>query len=329
MFGTYKHLEGKHRMSYNQPGPYGGQPQQPSQPGPYGQQGGYPQQQPQPGYGYPQQPPQQPGYGYPQQGAPQDAYGQQQGYSQPQQPGPYGQQPQAGYGQVPPPPPVGGGGKKVGIIIGAVVALAAIGGGVWYFMGGGSSGVADDGPHKLTTPETVLSEYKKGDSSSGGMTDSDMKDAAKWGVTDPKDVSAEYEVKNEENPLAGKMLQFGGVYGEIEDPEKVVDKVLAEVEKGMKESSGSDGEVSTVGEPTSTTRDGALFKCQEVKSTNPEPAAGEPASVNLTYCVWGDKSTVGFVMPIDMASMLLGKGGSKDAALDITAKLRKEVRVKA
>ena len=116
-------------MSYNEPGPYGGQ-QQPQydpysggyqQPGPYGggqqydpygnpQPDPYGQQQGQPGYGYPQQPPpEQPDYGYPQQPPPE-----QQAYGYPQQPPPqydpygYQQQPPApqqdpgyGYGQPP------------------------------------------------------------------------------------------------------------------------------------------------------------------------------------------------------------------------------------
>ncbi|MBC9716328.1 hypothetical protein H9Y04_27700 [Streptomyces sp. TRM66268-LWL] len=324
-------------MSHQQPGPYGGQPQQP---GPYGQQGGYPQQPQQQPYGQPQP---QPGYGYPQAAPGQPAYGQQAGgygqpqaggYGQPQQPGPYGQQPQvpygqAPYGQVPPPPPVGGGnGKKVGIIAGTVVALAAIGAGVWYFAGGGSSGVADDGPHKLTTPETVLGEYKKGESGGGEMTESDMEDAKKWGVNNPKDVSAGYQSGDKSNPLAGKLIQFGGVYGEIEDPEKVLDKLMAEMEKGQKESSDEEGKVELKGDPASYERDGALFKCQEAKMTNPEPKAGEPGEVNMTYCAWADKSTIGYVLPMDMAKMITGASTSKDEAMDITAKFRKEVRVK-
>lgn len=99
---------------YQQPGQFGGYPQQQygqpqygAQPGQFGQQPGYPQQGQQPQYGQPAQPgypqqPQQPGY--PQQGQPQ--YGQpgqqqpypQQGYPQQQQ---YGQQPapQQNYGQ--------------------------------------------------------------------------------------------------------------------------------------------------------------------------------------------------------------------------------------
>ncbi|MFG2496972.1 hypothetical protein ACGFSB_01970 [Streptomyces sp. NPDC048441] len=304
-------------MSYNQPGPYGQQPQQPGpygqQPGPYGQQ----PQAPQPGYGYPQQAPQ---------GVP------------PQQPGPYGQPPQAPYGQQQPPygqvppPPAGGGGKKTGLIIGAVVALVAIAGGVWWFTAGkdGGSSVADDGPHKLVTPQTVLSDYKKSDSDSGGMTESDLKDAAKWGVTNPKDVSASYESGDKSNPLAQKMIQFGGVYGKIEDPEKVVDAMFANMKKESGEG-GSDEKVSLVGSPEAYEPDGldgAVLKCQQAKVDNSGVGATGPKEMNVTYCIWGDYSTLGLVMPMDIASMATGKGSSPEDSADITAKFRKEVRVK-
>ncbi|MGW6062494.1 hypothetical protein [Streptomyces sp. NPDC055189] len=313
-------------MSYNQPGPYGGQ--QPQQPGPYGQQPGQPgpygqqPQAPQPGYGYPQQPPQ---------GVPP----QQGGYSQPQQPGPYGQQPGGPYRQVPPPPPAGGGsGKKTGLIIGAVVALVAIGGGIWWFTAGkdsGSASVADDGAHKLVTPETVLSEYKKGDSGGGSMSESDLEDAAKWGVKNPKDVSAAYQSGDESNPLAGKMIQFGGVYGEIDDPEKVVDAMFANMKKeSAKDSSNKD--VTLIGSPKAyepDSLDGAILKCQQAKVDNSGGSTGEPKEMNVTYCIWGDHSTLGFTMPIDLASIATGKGSSPEDAADTTAKFRKEVRVKA
>ena len=50
-----------------------------------------------------------------------------------------------------------------------------------------------------------------------------MKDAEGWGVKNPKQVEAAYQSGNKDNPLAQKNLTFGGVYGEIDDPEKVVD----------------------------------------------------------------------------------------------------------
>ncbi|MFJ8081132.1 hypothetical protein ACIQ6Y_10915 [Streptomyces sp. NPDC096205] len=313
-------------MSYNQPGPYGGQPQQP---GPYGgqpqqQPGPYGQQQPpapQPGYGYPQQPAQpQPGYGYPQQGAPQ-----QQGYGQ--QP-PYGQAP---YGAAPQPPASGGGKKKTGLIIGAVAVVAAIAVGAYFVLGGGGgagSDIADDGPHKLTTPDVVLTDYKKDDGESDSMTKDDIKDAEKWGVKNPTDVSAQYLAGDEDNPLSQKMISFGGVYGEIEDPEKVVDAFLAYMKK---DAGGEDKDVNVtmVGEPTSyDNAEGAVLKCQDAK-VEPKEAGEGPKEMNVTYCAWGDHSTLGLVVPMDVANLASGKKSDAPAAADITAKFRKEVRVKA
>ncbi|WP_406096116.1 PQQ-binding-like beta-propeller repeat protein [Streptomyces sp. NBC_01013] len=145
-------------------GPPQGIPQQPPQGPPQTPPPAQPPQAPaaQPGYGYPQQPPQapQPGYGYPQQPGP---YAQQQPgpYGQPQQPGPYGSQPgpygqpqQPGYGYpqqqypgapVPPGPAGPGGGNpfkgKPAVIIGAAVAaLLVIGGGVYLATSGGDDG---------------------------------------------------------------------------------------------------------------------------------------------------------------------------------------------
>ncbi|MFE0107377.1 hypothetical protein [Streptomyces sp. NPDC059009] len=338
-------------MSYNQPGPYGGQPPQqpgpyggqPQQPGPYGQ----PQQAPQPGYGYPQQapqgvPPQQPPYGQP------GPYGQ-----QPQ--APYGQQPQAPYGQVPPPPPPGGGnGKRTGIIIGAVVALVAVGAGVFFLTkkdddkggkGGGSSvadgggsgggtGVTDDGPHKLTTPETVLSEYKKdsGASGGGGFTDDDLKDAEKAGVLNPTSVNAGYQAGDKSNPLSAKALQFMGVYGKIADPAKTVDGMFAK----LKEDSAKDaGNGSSTGELTGSPEDfstkEAALKCQESVFKNNSPSSGAasgPKEIRMPVCIWADHSTLGIAVPVEMADAMAGKSPSLDDASDTALKLRKEVRVK-
>ncbi|MFF1696049.1 hypothetical protein ACFVXC_20865 [Streptomyces sp. NPDC058257] len=314
-------------MSYNQPGPYGGQ--QPQQPGPHGQQPGQPgpygqqPQAPQPGYGYPQQPPQ---------GVPP----QQGGYSQPQQPGPYdhGQQ-QAPYGQVPPPPPAGGGnGKKTGLIIGAVVALVAIGGGIWWFTAGkddssssaGNSAVTDDGKHKLVTPETVLSEYKKQAGTDGGFNDDDMARAEKDGVKNGKPVDAEYQSGDKSNPLAQKMIKFMGVYGEIGDPSKVVDGMFDKMKTESEKEGASTSTGKLVGSPKSFDADGAVIKCQE---TEVKGGGSGPKSIRMPVCIWGDHSTLGIVIPIDMGSAMTGKSASLDDAADTATKLRKEVRVKA
>ncbi|MFJ4519745.1 DUF1720 domain-containing protein [Streptomyces sp. NPDC088810] len=320
-------------MSNNQPGPYGQQPQQPGQPGPYGQPGqpgqpgphGQQPQAPQPGYGYPQQapPPAQPGYGYPQQGAP-------------QQPGPYGQQPTP-YGQqqpygMPQAPQPAGGKKKTGLIIGAVAVVVAVAVAAYFALSGGSgsSGVADDGPHKLTTPATVLSEYKKSKGDSGTMTKSDLKDAEKWGVLNPKDVSAAYESGDPDNPLSKKGINFAGVYGTIDDPEKTVDAMFAYF-KSESQKNGDSAEVALKGEPKEykpAGLDGAVLKCQQ--ATAPTGASsGGPKDVTLSICVWGDHSTVGFVMPMDFANLVAGRSSDPAADAELAAKFRSQVRVKA
>ncbi|MFC3577561.1 hypothetical protein ACFOZ0_30720 [Streptomyces yaanensis] len=319
-------------MSYNQPGPYGGQPQQPGpygqpgQPGPYGGQPGpygQPPQAPQPGYGYPQQTPPAPGYGYPQQ-APQGV--------PPQQPNPYAQQPGQPYGQppygqqpygVPQPPAPGGGKKTAAIVIGAVAVVAAIAV-VAYFLLSGSGGgsVADDGAHKLTAPATVINgTYKKADSSSSGeMTDSDVKDFESWGVKNPKDVSAGYTAGS---GLSVKSLSFVGVYGTIDDPEKVVDAMFAKVKENAAKNSA---EGKLVGSPQEFTPDGfenGVMKCQISEGTS----SGK--TVQVPFCIWGDHSTVTYVISTDVAALAAGKGSSMQDAAALAAKLRNDVRVKA
>ncbi|MFJ9826106.1 hypothetical protein ACIRSU_17290 [Streptomyces sp. NPDC101160] len=330
-------------MSYNQPGPYGGgQPnpygQQPGQPGPYGQPPqapyGQPPQAPQPGYGYPQQapqgvPPQQP-YAQPGYGQQPSPYGQ-----QPGQPGPYGQPPQPPYGApqgpggyMPPPPAPKK--SKAPLTIGIVAAVVGLAIGAYYaFGGGGGANVADDGPHKLITPATVLTEYKKSDKEQSSKDKESLQEAEKDGVKNATEVGAQYQVKDEANPLAGKLIQFNGLYGEIDDPEKVVDTIFATI-KAESTKSSDQGAPTFDGDPVAYTPaglDGAILKCQSGK-TKADPTEKIPA-MNMTACVWADHSTVGIVIPVDMASMLTGKGSTGAEAADITAKFRKEVRVKA
>ncbi|MER5435044.1 hypothetical protein [Streptomyces sp. NPDC002588] len=319
-------------MSHNQPGPYGGQPQQPGpygapQPGPYGQ----PPQAPQPGYGYPQQPaPPQPGYGYPAQ-APQGAP-QPNPYGAPQPPTvAYGQQPpygQAPYGAPQPPAPSGGGGKKAGIVLGAVAVVVAIGVGAYFVIGGGGSaggsGITDDGAHKLSAPATILDgQYKKGGAdASDGLTEDDVKDAESWGVQNPKDVSAGYTAGE---GLTAKNVMFSGVYGTIDDPEKVVDALFAQMKKESE--SGSDSsEGKLVGTPKEFKPAGfanGVMKCQEIQTTE------SGTTVTMPVCVWGDHSTLSYVLSYDLAALTAGKSTSLDEAADLTAKVRNDVRVKA
>ncbi|MFG3287533.1 hypothetical protein ACGF3G_01780 [Streptomyces sp. NPDC048179] len=316
-------------MSYNQPGPYGGPPpQQPGpsgpQPGPYGQ----PPQAPQPGYGYPQQAPPaappQPGYGYPQQAPPvppqQNPYGQQQPpYGQP----PYGQQP---YG-VPQPPAPGGGKKKTGLIIGAVAVVAAVAVGAYFVLAGSGSELKDDGPHKLTTPSTLLSKYKRyGDSNEEKASASDAKDLAKAGVTDATSVGAIYSTVDLSSldttdptsvakAQAAENVTLFGVYGTVKDPQVALDTTFAQ----MKKDGSSDDDVKLVGDAQSVSPDGldgAVMKCQQAQSKN--QVTGKEQSTYM--CIWADYSTMGVVEPT---------AGVKTYTLDESAKIAADVRGEA
>ena len=216
-----------------------------------------------------------------------------------------------------------------------MAVVAAIGVGAYFVFGGGGSSVADDGPHKLTTPATVLGEYKKaasGDDSS--MSDKDVKDAEKHGVKNAQGVGAEYQAGDTKtNPLAVKYLKFMGVYGEISDPEKVVDGMFAEMKKNSSKDNTDTGEL--VGSPQSFTDrfDGAVMKCQETKIKNDTPSSGEttsaPKEMSMPVCIWGDHSTLGIVIPVDLATAMTGKTADLQGAADTPAKLRSEVRVKS
>ncbi|MEW2184347.1 hypothetical protein AB0900_13595 [Streptomyces cellulosae] len=331
-------------MSHHQPGPYGGQPQQP---GPYGQQGPYggQPQTPQPGYGYPQTPPPaQPGYGYPQQhpGVPP----QQPPYGQPQ----YGQQPPYGqpqYGMPPQPPASGGGGGKVAaIVVGALAVVTAIGVGAYFLVGGGdgggtAAGLTDDGPHKLTVPKTVLDEYQRfGDGSEESDSDT-AKDMEKSGVKngtailgqwstadfgnyDPADPSTAGDFPDQSELLTAKGITMVGGYGEIADPQKTLDKFFANiqdsVEKNSEQHTGGMENAELVGEPEEVEIAGTVAKCQSTKSTN---ALTKKESTDW-FCAWADHSTVAMVSPGDNA----GTGVGKDTAVDLTTKLREQIRVK-
>ncbi|MER5516150.1 hypothetical protein [Streptomyces sp. NPDC002763] len=319
-------------MSYNQPGPYGGPPQQqpgpyggppPQQPGPYGQ----PPQAPQPGYGYPQQAPpqpgpygQQPGYGYPPQGVPpqQNPYGQQPPYGQP----PYG---------VPQPPAPGGGKKRTGLVIGAVAVVAAVAVGAYFVLaGGGSGGLKDDGPHKLSAPASVLSaKYKRvGDSSEQKTSSSDAEDLAKSGVTGATSVTAIYSTVDLEsldtsNPAdvakaqTAENVTLFGVYGSVKDPQAALDATFA----NMKKDSSSDDDVQFVGDARSVSPaglDGAVMKCQQAKGKNQLTGKAQTAYL----CIWADYSTIGMVEPTAAV-----KSYSIDESAKIAADLRGEVRV--
>lgn len=312
-------------MSYNQPGPYGGQ--QPQQPGPYGGQPGpygQPPQAPQPGYGYPQQPPQ----GYPQQ-PPQPGYPQ-----QPPQPG-YGfpqQQQQPPYGMPGQQPPKK---SKAGVVIGVVVAVAVVAGAGWYFTkGGGASSVsADTKGYKLAFPATVDTFAQKNGAqpSSGAPLDGDAKAKAEAiGVKNPHSSAASYSNSPDGK---GKFLSASGLWGDISDPEKAVDAYYASI--GLNKDAEKLGfKYELIGTPKEFTPSGfkgAVMKCAEIKMTLiKEAKPGMPKEMKIPSCAWADYSTM---TGVNLADQLAGLTGSSSGSLDdvskLVAKLYNTSRIKA
>ncbi|MBC9716329.1 hypothetical protein H9Y04_27705 [Streptomyces sp. TRM66268-LWL] len=334
-------------MSYNQPGPYGGQqpqgpygqqPGQPQQPGPYGQQPQQPYGQPQqqPGYGYPQTAPGQPGAGYPQTAPGQAPYGQQP-YGQDQ----YGQQP---YG-APQPPQGGGGGKKAAMIIGAVVLVAAVGvGGFFAFKGdddnggsgGGSSNVGtegklkDDGPHQVSAPEQVLGDYKQLQLIPGAPKPQPAEPtigmpklvAESSKMENPQALTVVYanrsmeELQDKSKVVGSKAMTFVGMHGKLADPKQALDDIFADLKKDKSQG------LTMIGSPKSVapnSLEGALMKCQEAEAKNPGTG-----NIDRQYiCIWADYSTIGVGIPAKD-----GKGTPLDYSANLTADLRGDVRVK-
>ncbi|WP_030044851.1 hypothetical protein, partial [Streptomyces resistomycificus] len=246
-----------------------------------------------------------------------------------QQP-PYGQAP---YGV--PQPPAGGGKKKTGIIIGAVAVVAAIAVGAYFVIGGGGGGLADDGAHQLDTPASLL-EYKrvgKGAESSDSDTtkyleQSGMKNGkavvgqystADFSGYDPSDPST---LPPQSELLTARGVTIVGGYGEIKDPAKALDTYFAAITKEIadKSSSSSSGGAEMIGQPEEVDIDGALMKCQSAKSTN---SLTKKESTDW-FCVWSDYSTIAMVSPGDNTKSI-----TKDAAVDLTKKIRADIRVAA
>ena len=140
-------------------------------------------------------------------------------------------------------PPQGSGnaGKTIAIIVGALVVVGAVIGGYFLFGGGGGGGgtVADDGKkYKLTAPQTVAGEYQKARSSSSGLNSSDIQQFEDHGVKNPKDVSGSY---TSGAGTTAKQLSLSGVWGEVEDPEAVLDASFEQLANEAKKDSQTSG----------------------------------------------------------------------------------------
>ncbi|MEU9160120.1 hypothetical protein AB0D29_07510 [Streptomyces sp. NPDC048424] len=314
-------------MSYNQPGPYG---QQPQQPGPYGQQpqqpGPYGQPAPQPGpYG---QPAPQPGYGYPQQpGVPPQGYPQ-----QPPTPA-YGYPQQAPYGGQPPKK------SKAGVIIAVVVAVAVVAGAGWYFTKGGGAGgaiAADTKGYKLAYPAAVDSYQKAPDTAGAPAADAPVTGEGKakaeaLGVKNAHNATAKYQIGADGK---GKQFAANGLWGDVSDPEKAIDAYYAGIGQNNKETEKLGFKYELVGSPKEFTPagfKGAVMKCANVKMISTKPGTAKtPKDVEIPSCAWSDHSTLVGINAVDpVAAALGGNSGTLDEVAALTAKLYNTSRTKA
>jgi len=217
-------------------------------------------------------------------------------------------------------------------VVGSVVAVGAVVGGFLLFGTGGGS-VGDDGKkYKLTSPETVASEYQKHTLANGtnDLSASDLSEFEKAGVDKPQSAYGSYKAGS---GTALKQLNFRGVWGDVEDPEATVDTafaMMAEETERNSESSGNSAEL--VGDPETLEPAGledAVMKCQMVKvslgSGSSSPSG--PADLEAPLCMWGDHSTVAMVSAQDSSAVLTGKGMTLDEAAELATKLRGDARV--
>jgi hypothetical protein len=211
-----------------------------------------------------------------------------------------------------------------------VVLVAALGVGGYFVFGGGGGGLEDDGPHKLTTPTTVLTEFKRISKDGAAANDEDMKkDFAAAGVKDGTNVGGAYStlsIKDLTDPskqalaASAKGLTFTGAYGTLDDPERSVDNLFAAIK--LEAEKDKDSNAKFIGEPKAVEPDGlegAIMKCQNVEGKNAQTGATETQA----FCAWGDYSTIALVLSTDK-----GKGLGIDETAALAAKVRNEVRVK-
>ncbi|MFI1018703.1 hypothetical protein [Streptomyces sp. NPDC020965] len=281
-------------MTHNQPGPYGGPPQPPVQgygPGPYGQ-------------------PQQPvgdGYGYP------------------TQPGAYGGPPVYPGSPLPPPPPKK---RRTALIVSVsvVTGLAVIGAGLAWLggtvddgdgksgdSGGENSLVADDTKgYRLAAPATV-GEYKKQRDAEDKLSSADLREVEALGIGNPTEVGAEYLSGAKTDQANQKSLTFIGLWGEVSDPARTLDRYFA-----VMKSSGKGEGMEMLGSPVAVQPAGfrgALMKCQMVRAATGEKGDG-PKSVRMPMCVWVDHSMLGQVTGAHVA---LASAGEPTPERDIAA----------
>lgn len=219
-----------------------------------------------------------------------------------------------------PPPQAGkGGGKTVGVVVAGVLAIALAGGGAWYFLGGDSGGPAlkDDGKdYELAVLRTVLGEYKL---DNPGETDGEVShdNMNHVGVKRAHGISPVYRTK--EGDDRSPSIDFEGVWGEVADPQRSLDRVIADPGWITGWVGISEHGAKAVGKPQRVTPEGldnAVMKCQVFE---------EGGNDDKTVCVWADYSTIGVVEPKNDGAQGAEKVSVEETA-QIAADLRNEVR---
>lgn len=145
---------------------------------------------------------------------------------------------------------------------------------------------------------------------------------------DPENPNAA-DLPSQAELLTAKGVTMLGGYGEIADPKATLTlyfaALTAQIEKNNasassgSSTSGTASKTTLEGQPEDADIDGAVAKCQAATSTN---NLTKKQSTNW-FCVWADYSTLGMVSPGDNT-----KDVDKATAVDLTSKLRGEVRVK-
>jgi hypothetical protein len=209
------------------------------------------------------------------------------------------------------------------MVIGALVVVGAIIGGV-VLLGGGSGGggkVTDDGKiYKLTTPDTVLGDYRSSFHDVGSNRPLTSEQAQAFAMANGKGISTQWATVGEV-----KKIRLLGAYGEVKDPEKSVDAYFSFLRAKSQTSGSNDSDVELVGTPERKSPEGldnAVMKCQVIRPQEKPTDPKEPTQLSL--CVWGDYDTVGAVAPSEEAKTVTLDQSAK-AASDLRKEIRAEV----
>ncbi|MFE0043105.1 hypothetical protein [Streptomyces albireticuli] len=237
-------------------------------------------------------------------------------------------------GQVQPPSAANskGKGKTIGIGAGALVVVGALVAGGVYLLGGGEES-ADAASYTVVMPDTLVDGKFKKDSSEGDdkpepPSDSDTEEMKNFGIENAEGADGSYANAEKQS------LRVIGVHGDIPDPVKSVETMLAKMEKEQKDEQRIPG-AKTEKTPYKDYRPagfkGAVLKCADSKTTYTfDGGAPMGGALETSTCVWGDKGLLGMVTVDNMQGVAEGKtkGLSAKELSEVTAKVRTEIRKK-